>query len=213
MNDPTPRAPPGARATTPTASAPRNLAGSVRMARDWAAGRNPWIRLPLALWVAWMFWNHLRDPDYASLIAGLNLGIHELGHIVFSPFGDFLGAAGGTPLQCIIPLIAMLLFRRQNDWFALSFAIAWLGSNFYAIAPYAADARARELPLLSIGSGDPIHDWYFMLSSLHALPHDQLIGSLFRFAGTLCFLASLASAAWLLAIMLRSRSTTTASAS
>jgi hypothetical protein len=184
----------------------RPLAASVREARAWAAGRNPWIRLPLTLWVGWIFWHHLRDPDYASLIAGLNLGIHELGHLVFSPFGDFLNAAGGTLLQCIVPLIAMFMFRKQNDWFALSFAVAWLGSNLYGIAPYAADARARQLPLVSIGSGDPIHDWYFMLSTLHALPHDQFIGRLFAFAGTLCFIASLAFAAWLLSVMFQSRS-------
>jgi hypothetical protein len=186
---------------------------SAREARAWAAGRNPWIRLPLTLWVAWIFWHHFREPDYASLIAGLNLGIHELGHLVFAPLGDFLSAAGGTLLQCIVPIIAMLMFRRQNDWFALSFAVAWLGSNFYGIAPYAADARARALPLVSIGSGDPIHDWYFMLSSLHALPHDQLIGRIFAFAGTLCFIASLTSAAWLLSVMFQSRSKTAASES
>jgi hypothetical protein len=167
-------------------------------AAESARGRNPWVRLPLLLWMVWILANHLADPDYGSLIGGLNFGIHELGHFVFAPFGDFMAAAGGTLLQIIAPCVGALMFMRQRDWFAISFAMAWLGTNFFGIAPYAADARARALPLLTPGAGEPIHDWYFMLARLGWLNHDDLIGRSFRLLGILAMGAGIAFGAWIL---------------
>lgn len=177
-------------------------------AAGWARGRNPWVRLPLLLWVAWIFARHLADAGYASLIAGLNLGIHELGHFVFSPFGDFMTAAGGTLLQIIAPLAGIAMFYRQRDWFAISFALAWLGTSFFGIAPYAADARSRALPLVTPGPGEPIHDWYFMLARLGWLRHDELIARFFRMSGILAMAAATVFGAWLLWRMFVSRPAT-----
>jgi hypothetical protein len=177
----------------------------VTRAAEWARGKNPWVRLPLLVWMVWLFAHHLADPEYASIIAGLNLGIHELGHFVLAPFGDFMGAAGGTLLQIIAPLAAALMFLRQRDWFAISFAFAWLGTNFFGIAPYAADARARALPLVTPGPGDPIHDWYYMLSQIGWLPHDELIGRFFRMCGILTTAVGTAFGAWLLWTMWRAK--------
>ena len=174
-------------------------------AAEWARGRNPWGRLALLAWMAWIFARHLADPQYGSLIAGLNLGIHELGHFVFAAFGDFMAAAGGTLLQVLAPLIGAAMFLRQRDWFAVSFAFAWLGTNFFGIAPYAADARARALPLVTPGPGDPIHDWYYMLAQLGWLQHDWLIGRSFRMLGILAMAGGIAFGAWLVRRMLLSR--------
>lgn len=205
MNDPGPRVWLPADSHDGAAAKPRLAARLTREARLWATGRNPWIRLPLLVWLAWILLNHVRDPEYASLIAGLNLGVHELGHFVFAPFGEFLTAAGGTLLQCIVPITGIVMFRRQRDWFAITFAAGWLGTNFFNIAPYAADARARALPLVSPGAGDPIHDWYYMLARAHALQFDQLIGDLFRLAGILTMTAAIAAGAWLLFTMAGTR--------
>jgi hypothetical protein len=172
-----------------------------RIANDaggWARGKNPWVRLPLLLWMAYILARHLADPEYGSLIAGLNLGIHELGHFVFAAFGDFIAAAGGTLLQIIVPLVGIIMFLRQRDWFAVAFALAWLGTNFFGIAPYAADARARALPLVTPGPGDPIHDWYYMLAQLGWLQHDELIGRFFRMIGSLAMGVGILFGAWIL---------------
>jgi hypothetical protein len=172
-----------------------------RIATDagaWARGKNPWVRLPLLLWMAYILARHVADPDYGSLISGLNLGIHELGHFVFAAFGDFMAAAGGTLLQIIAPLVGITMFLRQRDWFAVGFALAWLGTNFFGIAPYAADARARALPLVTPGPGDPIHDWYYMLARLGWLQHDELIGRFFRMMGILTMGAAILFGAWIL---------------
>ncbi len=166
-------------------------------AAAWATGRNPWARLGLLLGMTWVFWRHLRDTGYNSLLGGLNLGIHELGHVVFSPFGQFLAIAGGTLLQCAAPIIAGVLFWRQRDYFAIAFALCWLGTNFFAIAPYAADAIVQELPLVSVGSGEPIHDWGYMLGRLGWMHHATTVGGLFRAAGASAMLCGLLAGGWL----------------
>ncbi len=186
------------------AAAPaRWLARTRADALDWARGRNGWVRLPLLLWFGYILVRHLRDRRYDSLFGGLNLGIHELGHLVFAPFGQFLGIAGGTILQLAAPLVAAALFRRQRDWFAVAVASCWLSTNLFGVARYAGDARARLLPLVSPTSGDPIHDWGFMLGRLGLLPRDTAIADGLRFLAVVAMLAGLAAGSWLVWHMLR----------
>ena len=61
-------------------------------AGEWARGRSGWARLPLLLWFGYILRNHLRDPDYESIFGGLNLAIHEAGHIVFDDLTDVIKA-------------------------------------------------------------------------------------------------------------------------
>jgi hypothetical protein len=47
-----------------------------------------------------------------------------------------------------------------------------------------ADARAQDLPLLSVGSGeDVIHDWNYLFGALGVLDHDIQIAGAVRFLG------------------------------
>ncbi len=184
---------------------PAEEPGMLARAAAWAEGRNGWVRLPLLLWFAWIFSRHLRDPDYQSLFGGLDLAIHEAGHIVFGPLGDFMAVAGGTILQLAAPLIAGFLFLRQRDWFAIAVAGCWLSLNLFDVARYASDARAQELPLVSPTSGDPIHDWGYMLGRIGMLHHDLAIARALRGLAIATMLAGLAAGGWLVWRMLRSR--------
>jgi len=155
-------------------------------------------RALLLLACAWVFWRHLSDPLYGGIVKGLNLGIHELGHVVFAFLGDFLSIAGGTVLQVTLPLVAFWMFYRQRDYFAIAIAFCWLATNFFDIAAYAADARAQELPLVSIGGGEPEHDWFFLLAEMNLLNYDTVIGGLFRMLGMLSFAAGLTFGGWVI---------------
>lgn len=152
---------------------------------------------------AWIFIRHLRDPLYGGIVKGLNLAIHEIGHVLFGFIGEFIGFAGGTILQLAAPVIAFVMFYRQRDHFALAIALCWLGTNFFDVAAYASDARAGELPLVSIGGGDPQHDWFVMLAETNLLYHDQLIGGLFGFAGMLSFITGIGFGIWVIIQMRR----------
>ncbi len=179
--------------------------GIVETAAAWAEGRNGWVRLPLLLWFVWILRGHLIDPEYQSLFGGLDLAIHEAGHLVFGFLGEFMGVAGGTILQLAAPLITAEIFRRQRDWFAIAVAGCWLSVNLFDVARYAGDARAQELPLVSPITGDPIHDWNFMLGSLGLLKHDTAIAGGIRALAILTMLAGLAAGGWLVWRMLRPR--------
>jgi len=172
-------------------------------------GRNPWIRIPLLLWCAWMWKGHLADPLASDMIKGLNLGIHELGHILWSPFGQFLGIAGGSLTQCLAPVVGAAMFVRQRDPFALFFALAWLGTNLFDVATYCADARAMELPLVSPFGGDEIiHDWNFLLEHTGLLESDRRLAAAMRLGASVCFLVALAGMGWCLWKMWTSRKQT-----
>jgi hypothetical protein len=173
-------------------------------ARRWCAGRLWFIRLPLLLLLAYAWIRHLSEPQYQSIFKGLNLGIHELGHYVFQPFGDIPSVLGGSILQCLVPIVAMGMFLRQRDYFAISVAFGWLAVNFFEVATYVADAVDKRLPLVTPGGGEPIHDWNYILGSWGWLRHAETVASLHRLCGNLCMVICLVFGSWLTWKMLQS---------
>jgi hypothetical protein len=169
-------------------------------AREWARGRMWLPRALLLLICAWIFYHHLQDPLYGGIVKGLNLAIHEIGHVMFGFVGEFIGIAGGTILQLAAPALTVWLFYRQRDFFAIAIALCWLGTSFFDVAVYAADARAGDLPLVGLGGGDPEHDWFIMLAETDLLYHDRTIGGFFRWLGILSFAAGLFFGGWLVRI-------------
>jgi hypothetical protein len=165
-------------------------------------GRVWWYRIPLLIPFVWILFRHLMDSEYVSIFAGINLVIHEGGHLFFMWFGiDFLTVSGGTLLQCLCPIAAGIMFYRQRDFFAVGVACFWLGTNFTHIAPYAADARAQLLPLVSPFQGAPGHDWNYLLGTLGLLRQDQVIGGAFHVAGILTMGVGLLAGLWVLRVM------------
>jgi hypothetical protein len=128
----------------------------------------------------------VRHPGF-SLLDNVNLPIHETGHIVFSPFGEFVTALGGTLFQLIVPAVFVGYFLRRRDRFAASVALWWVAENLWNIAVYVADAQAQELPL--VGGGE--HDWAFILAELDVLQQDARIAAMVRFAGTVLFVIAI----------------------
>lgn len=169
---------------------------------DRCAGRNGWLRAPALAYFLWVWFRHAASPEYRSVFGGLNLGVHELGHFVFGPFGDIPAALGGSLLQCLLPLVGMAMFARQGDWFAVAFAFGWLGTNFFEVSVYAADAVAMRLPLVTPGGGHPIHDWNYILGGLGWLRHTERVAGLIRLAGHASMLACVAGIAYVVSRML-----------
>jgi hypothetical protein len=175
-------------------------------AREWCTGRLWWARLPLWLYLAYSLVRHATASEpYRSVFDGLNLGIHELGHVIFRPFGQFLTVAGGTIAQCMAPIISVLVFHRQRDWFGISVCVCWLATNLWGVSVYLGDARALELPLVApgmgmmpSGDGSILHDWNHLLGITGLLRHAGLIAGTIGVVATLTMLVGLAFGAWLL---------------
>jgi hypothetical protein len=169
----------------------------------WCHGRWWHVRAPVPLFFAYTWLRHAQDPLYRSVFKGLNLGIHELGHYVFAPFGELMGAWGGSLLQCLVPLVAAAMFLRQRDYFAITFAWGWLATNWFEVSTYAADAVRMELPLVTPGGGHAIHDWNWILGDLGWLRYTDRIAELHRACGHACMIVCLVSMTWILGKMFR----------
>jgi hypothetical protein len=116
----------------------------------------------------------------------VDLPIHETGHLVFNPFGEFIQFLGGTLFQLIVPSVFVIYFWRRKDRYAASVVLWWVAQNFWNIAVYVQDARAEELPL--VGGGE--HDWAYLLGRLGWLRHDIAIGRGVRLVGICIFVYS-----------------------
>lgn len=149
---------------------------------------------PISRWALWtgvafyalFLYQAAHGRGFLLLIDGLFVPIHEGGHVIFHIFGEFMGIAGGTLMQLLAPflLAAYFVFRRQPQ--GVAFCMFFLFEQFLPIATYMADARAQDLPLLSLGSGeDVIHDWNYLFGHLGVLSHDIQIAGLTRFVGWL----------------------------
>jgi len=164
----------------------------------------------LLLYALLLFWSwDLLSASIASNRVGesflhlINLPFHEAGHVLFRPFGQFLGSLGGTLGQFLMPLIcAGVLLLQTRDAFGAAVASWWFGENFLDIAPYVADARAGQLALLGGNTGHSapygFHDWQYLLTETGLIRQDQLLASLAFGLGGLVMLAGLLWAGWLL---------------
>jgi hypothetical protein len=192
--------PPG---VTPRAvDLPRPTQGPYAEFRAWCKGRSWFIRLPVWLYLAYVGWLQYQDPEnYASLFSGINLGIHEGGHLLFRPFGiDVLHVAGGTIAQLGAPIISMVILWQQRDYFGLTFCLGWLSTNLIGVGVYMADARALELPLVSAegGGGPTIHDWNWLFGYFGLLNDDVAIGLATRGLGSAVMILALLTGAWIM---------------
>jgi len=171
---------------------------------EWARGRTPWLRAVLWFFFLYVFIRHLSSSEYGSIFSGINLGIHELGHVVFSFMPMFITVAAGTLFQLAAPIASIFVFLKQNDYFALTVSLGWLSTSLFGVARYAGDARKMELPLVSpFGGEDIIHDWNYMLNKLGLLGAAPGISALFWLLAFLSMTLALLWGGYLLLIMFR----------
>ncbi|HOW43410.1 MAG TPA: hypothetical protein P5110_02825 [Candidatus Omnitrophota bacterium] len=168
-------------------------------AAEWCRGKNWLARLPLLVYFVYVLFRQLADPVYTSVLGGINLGIHELGHLVFMPLGQTMGVAGGTILQLAIPVFAIFNFYRQKEFFGMALSFGWISTNLFYIATYLADARRLELPMVTPFGGDNvIHDWEYLLSEMNVLQYDTAIATGIRGVAVVTMLVCFTAGAWLL---------------
>jgi hypothetical protein len=128
------------------------------------------------------------DPYQWHLIDGVNLVIHEAGHLIFSPFGEFMMIAGGSLFQVIMPALFVGYFCYTRKLYSAALVLFWVGESILNVSVYAGDSLALQLPLL--GGQDSVHDWNYMLSSLNVLPQTAKIAGAIRLLGTLVIIVA-----------------------
>lgn len=129
----------------------------------------------------------LRNPGAGGILDAIDLAIHETGHLVFGPFGETIGMAGGTLFQLIVPSVFVGYFVTRRDRYGAAVCLFWVAQNCWNISVYVADARAQELPL--VGGG--IHDWAYLLGEAGWLQHDAALSRGVHAMGLMIFVAAL----------------------
>ncbi len=122
------------------------------------------------------------DPYQWHLIDGVNLVIHEAGHLIFRPFGEFMMIAGGSLFQVIMPALFVGYFWYNGKYYSAALVLFWVGESILNVSVYAGDSIALQLPLL--GGQDSMHDWNYLLSSLNLLPATAKVAGAIRLLGT-----------------------------
>lgn len=174
------------------------------------AGWVRWARGLFVLLLAWLAWGAFHD-EYGSvpLVSGIDLAIHEFGHMLFMPFGvKFLGDTmmilGGSLVQVVFPLIFVGYFfwRRDDgsrrDPFAAMVCLWWTSINLLGVAIYCADSRAGQLMLINgqTGQDSDGHDWNNLLTRWGLLQHDTAIAARMRAIALIMCVGALVAAAW-----------------
>jgi hypothetical protein len=134
--------------------------------------------------VLFMAWYGVTNLKYRWMfLDNVNLIIHEAGHPLWSPFGEFSMFLGGSLTQILVPLVFLGYFWFARQRFAACVVALWTASSLFNLAVYIGDARAMELPLL--GGDNSTHDWNWILSEFNALPSDVAIAGVVRGVGVL----------------------------
>jgi hypothetical protein len=124
----------------------------------------------------------------------VDLGIHELGHLLTYPFPDLFTAMAGSLAQVLIPVgLAAYFLLRSRDQLGTALCLAWAGTSAQQVSMYVADAPYQRLPLLG---GE--HDWYYILGpeGFDALDRAATVATSVRWLGLFLLVAGLAVCVW-----------------
>ena len=149
-------------------------------------------RLVLAiLFTLYFVWIAL-DPMQGSFLDNVDLPIHEFGHLLFRPFGQFLMVAGGSLFQVIMPAIFVGYFIWQRSFYSAAIVLFWVGQSILNVWVYAADAIVMKLVLTSgfTGSEGSFHDWNYLLTATGLLSSTKIVAGAIRLAGTLVIISA-----------------------
>lgn len=137
------------------------------------------------LWIA-------LDPMQGSFLDLVDLPIHETGHLLFRILGEFMGIAGGSLFQVIVPAVFVGYFWWNEKYYSAAIVLFWVGQSILNVYVYAADAVVMQLVLTSgfTGSEGSFHDWNYMLDRLGLLGSTKIVAGLIRTVGTLTIVAA-----------------------
>ena len=188
---------------------PRDNDPLVSQMKEWAAGRSFWWRLPLFLFLAFQTMGPLREQGESTLFSAIIFGSHEFGHLFWSLLGEWIGIAGGSLTQLLIPIGAAALVYKSRDWFGVAVCGVFLASSLADLSWYIGDARTEMLDLVSFSPDGAIHDWNYLLGRAGMLGLDLRLASFTRFVAWMVLLASTVLAGRLLWWMATSKENAT----
>jgi hypothetical protein len=124
------------------------------------------------------------DDIMATFLHGFILMIHEAGHLL-TPFGYFAVILGGTLWQLFVPLIFVVYFFLEKQFYSAALLLFLVGFSFVDASVYVRDAQERLLPLIT--NDIMTHDWWQLLRMMDLLAYDDVLANLYYLQGWLFF--------------------------
>ena len=142
------------------------MAESVQLPEDIQRRLNAWKAVG-ALGVCAIYgWFAIVEDAQVPVLVFLDIAVHEVGHKLFSPFGDLVMLIMGTGFQILFPFVVGLVFGIwKRNFIAWGVCWAWSANAMCDGARYIYDAPRGELLLL--GAGDGLGDWSKILGPEH----------------------------------------------
>lgn len=167
-------------------------APDTRASRLWADNVRPALLAAFAVLLAVL---SARGEGWVPLVSHVDLGIHELGHMLAMWMPPLGAALAGSVLQVAAPCaVAAYFWFARRDLAAATLFVSWLGVSLRNVSVYMADANVRLLPLLG---GQDGHDWAYIFARWGVIAHAERIAGFVSAVGWLAFAGSLALAAWM----------------
>jgi hypothetical protein len=131
-------------------------------------------------------------PLDGSFLDLVDLPVHETGHLLFRPFGEFMMIAGGSLFQIIVPAVFVGYFWWHEKYYSAAIVLFWVGQSILNVFFYANDAQVMQLVLTSgmTGSEGSFHDWNYLLTGTGLLNSTKTVANLIRLLGTLTIIAA-----------------------
>jgi len=142
----------------------------------------------LSIYFLWIVY----DPMQGSFLDLVDLPIHETGHLLFRPFGEFMSIAGGSLFQIIVPAVFVGYFVWNEKHYSAAIVTFWVGQSLLNVFVYANDAVVMQLVLtggLTGGEGG-FHDWNYLLTETNLLDKTSSVAKLIRFSGAVITVAA-----------------------
>ena len=123
----------------------------------------------------------------------IHLPIHEAGHLLFTPFGEFMHFLGGSLFQVAFPLAFVVSFIFRREVFSAILVLIWCGDSLIDVSYYIGDAYAQQMPLIG---GE--HDWAYLLGELDKVHYATQLGTFTWWWGALLMLGACVGATFVL---------------
>src|SRR5215203_353041 len=132
------------------------------------------------------------NPMAGSFLDNVDLPIHETGHLLFRPLGEFMGIAGGSLFQVILPAVFVGYFIWQRKYYSAAIVLFWVGQSVLNVFVYAADAVVMRLVLTSgmTGSEGSFHDLNYLLTETGLINSTKTVAGIIRLAGTFVIISA-----------------------
>ena len=146
-------------------------------------------------------WFALVKNDQTPIFVYLNIAVHEIGHVLFRPFGELTMLIMGSGFEVLFPsAVGVVFLVGKRDLISTAVSWGWSASALASAATYIADADDGRLALLGATGPDTAGDWERILGVqfFDKVYLADSIAAMVRTAGYVLWFVALAMAAWVI---------------